>query len=233
MQSEVVGKGLLGSAFEKSKSENCLFYCSGVSNSQETRKSEFDREKYLLLRNLHTTKLVVYFSSVLVSTQDNDYYRHKIDMENLVAKNFDRYLILRLPQVVGVINNETLLPTFIRKIINNEELVVYKNARRCIVDVEHVVDMFDHAYQDGICNTVLSCCPEYGFNPLELAKLLSAYLEKQAQVTLIENNSIQYECLSPSLKKYEYIFGDIDSYLQRVVKKYAREILKMISLHNV
>lgn len=228
MKSEVVGSGLLASAFMKSKSQNCLFFCSGVSNSQETRRNEFDREKSLLLKNISTEKFFVYFSSVLAGTQDSDYYRHKIEMENLIADNCDKYLIFRLPQVAGAVNNGTLLPTFIKKIINNEEITVYKNAQRCIVDVEHVVNIFDHAYNDGLNNVVLNCCPEYVFNPAELISILSIYLRREVSVILIEKDSIQQAILSPLLKKYEYIFGDIDSYLQRVVQKYVQRILDLV-----
>lgn len=228
MKSEVIGSGLLASAFKRSQSQNCLFFCSGVSNSHETRISEFDRERSLLLKSIRPEKCIVYFSSVLAGTQDSDYYRHKIEMENLIVDKCESYLVFRLPQVAGITNNETLLPMFIKKIINNEDITVYKNALRCMVDVEHVVNIFDRAYGDGVDSLVLNCCPEYVFAPVDLVNLLSAYLNRDVSVNLIEKDSIQLAILSKELQKYKYVFGDVNSYLERVVRKYYKEILSLV-----
>lgn len=229
MQSEVVGNGLLGSTFKRSKSEDCIFFCSGVSNSLEVKESEFEREKSLLLQKLDNSKLFVYFSSVLASNKGNPYYQHKWNMEAMVANNSDNYLIMRLPQVAGAVDNETLLPSFIKKIICNQEVTVYSNAQRCIIDVEHIVDLFDLVYEDGLRNKVLNCCPEYSFAPLELIDILAKLLKKKAIVSEIRKSSLQYSILSPCLKKYSYVFGDMDNYLNRVAEKYTLKIIELIN----
>ena len=233
MHSEVVGSGLLASTFKRSKSENCVFFCSGVSNSLEIRESQFKREESLLLNKIKTESLFVYFSSVLASSHGNKYYQHKRRMENIVVNNCDNYLIVRLPQVAGAVDNGTLLPSFIKKIISNQKLIVYSNAQRCIIDVEHVVDIFDLAYNGGLRNQVLNCCPEYSFSPLELVDVLSRLLETKPIVSENGEMSLQQSILSPCLKQYSHVFGDLNSYLFRVAEKYTPRIIEIINSKNI
>lgn len=233
MKSEVVGNGLLGSAFEGSKSEGCIFFCSGVSNSLEIKESEFEREKKLILQKLDNSKLFVYFSSILASNTGSPYYQHKYNMEEIVAGYSDNYLIVRLPQVAGVVDNGTLLPTFIKNIIRNQDISVYNDARRCMIDVQHVVDIFDLAYEGGVRNKVLNCCPEYSFSPLELVDVLSRLLAKKTIVNEVGKGSLQQSILSPCLKKYSYVFGDMDNYLSRVAEKYTQRIIEIIDSNHV
>ena len=44
----IIGNGLIAKSLQEIDSENVLFFASGVSNSLETRDSEFEREYFLL-----------------------------------------------------------------------------------------------------------------------------------------------------------------------------------------
>ena len=84
-----------------------LFFCSGVSNSGETRESEFLRELTLLRSypNVH----LVYFSSLCVFYLDTPYARHKRAMETLIKRHWQRYTILRLGNITWGTNPHTLI----------------------------------------------------------------------------------------------------------------------------
>jgi hypothetical protein len=85
-----------------------LFFASGVSNSQETKESEYKRELKLLLkqpRNAH----IVYFSSLAVFYSDTRYTQHKRAMESLIANVFENYTIIRLGNITWGTNPHTLI----------------------------------------------------------------------------------------------------------------------------
>jgi hypothetical protein len=100
-----IGDGDIGSILPES---DLLFFASGVSNSQCTDESEYQRELSLLLdqpRDSH----IVYFSSIGVFDQDSRYYRHKRDMELTIKINFPNYCIIRLGNISWGDNPNTLI----------------------------------------------------------------------------------------------------------------------------
>src|SRR3990167_9943118 len=84
-----------------------LFFASGVSNSLETRESEYQREKDALATQTRELQLV-YFGSLAVFYSDTRYTRHKLEMESLV-KEFPSYAIVRLGLITWGDSPSTLI----------------------------------------------------------------------------------------------------------------------------
>lgn len=84
------------------------YFVSGVSNSQEARESEYQREKDLLLEQ-DRDKRLVYVSSLSVFYGETRYTKHKREMEELVKKEFPKYTILRLGNITWGNNPNTLI----------------------------------------------------------------------------------------------------------------------------
>ncbi len=139
----VIGSGMLAKAFLAANldNDNLLFFCSGVSNSGTSSAGEFERERALLLDTLarYSESKIIYFSSCAAGAIESPYYRHKKAMEVLVESNAQRYLIVRLPQVVGVTNNTTLVSFIAGNIRNRTPITVFKGARRNLIDIDDVV----------------------------------------------------------------------------------------------
>lgn len=230
MAPKIVGRGMIARAFAQSRSDKCLFFCSGVSKSTEKNPEQFEKETRLLNESMDKDgdSCFVYFSSVLAPSESNEYYAHKKRMENLVISNSKTYLIIRLPQVAGSVANDTLLPNFIKKIYLGQNIEVYKNAPRSIIDIDDVVAIFDLVYGSGKRNEIINICPEYSFQPQELVNLISCLLKRQSSCSVLEKTSIQHCESSPIVKKYGYIFGDLNTYLQRVVEKYTPGIIDVL-----
>lgn len=104
----IIGNGDIAKAIKDKKDK--LFFVSGVSNSQETRASEFRREIDLLLDQDHENH-IVYVSSLCVFESDTRYARHKRQMEKLV-KNFKTWTIIRLGNITWGTNPHTLINFF-------------------------------------------------------------------------------------------------------------------------
>lgn len=118
----IVGNGLIAKTFYPLDSEDLLIFASGVSDSTCIIKSEYDREKDLLIENINRNKgkKIVYFGTcdVYDDIKKTMYVNHKIEMEEIIKKNCDRWLIYRLPQVIGIGNRSNLLYFLVNNIMN-------------------------------------------------------------------------------------------------------------------
>jgi len=144
----VIGNGLIANALKEYVDvDHVLIFASGVSDSSEIKKESFDREKDLLIKcsTEHKDKLIVYFSSVNLF-ENKEYFKHKQNMEILVKKSFDRYLIFRLPQVVGMGGNKNNLFNYFKNaLISGDKIIVNKNAYRSLLDIDDLVNLINLA----------------------------------------------------------------------------------------
>jgi hypothetical protein len=130
---EVIGHGVLAQMLKETTKGMC-FFASGVSNSQEMRESEYEREKALLLKQ-DMSKRLVYFSSLSVFYNDTRYSKHKREMEELVINTFPKYCIIRLGNISWGDNPHTLINT-LKNHVANEEPIEIKDVYRYVVDPE-------------------------------------------------------------------------------------------------
>ncbi|TKR29726.1 NAD-dependent epimerase/dehydratase family protein [Luteimonas gilva] len=139
----IIGNGLLARSFalEFSTDPDIVVFASGVSNSSESRASEFARERALLDRALDQRRLLVYFGSCGVATAEQDpspYMQHKQEMEARVLDS-GHGLVLRLPQVVGSTSNPHTLINFMRdRILSGQSFTVWSKAQRNLIDVDDI-----------------------------------------------------------------------------------------------
>ena len=142
----VIGNGLIAQAFLKELrksnilNNDLLIFASGVSNSLETKAEIFQRELDLIKDTLNKNldSHLVYFSSCFVSKIDSPYARHKLKIEEYIQNNSKKFSIFRLPQVVGLVNNKTIVSNFTKKIINKEKLMIQKYSLRNLIDVDDI-----------------------------------------------------------------------------------------------
>lgn len=136
----IIGHGDIASAIIDR--EGLTFFCSGVSNSRETRESEYQREENLLMtqdRNQH----LIYFSSLCIFYVDNRYAQHKMHMEDLVKRYFEHYTIMRIGNIDWGVNPNTLINYFRGKSKEGEPFEV-QDTYRYVVDkdeFQYWVDM--------------------------------------------------------------------------------------------
>src|SRR3990167_4350739 len=102
----IIGNGDIASVLPDRK--DLLYFAAGVSNSSETRGSEYEREKNLLLEQ-DKTKHIVYFSTLAVFYSKTRYTEHKQYMEYLIKDNFKHWTIIRLGNITWGKNPNTLI----------------------------------------------------------------------------------------------------------------------------
>ena len=148
----IIGKGMIANALKEIDMDEVLFFCSGVSNSQETNENEFLREKNLLKSYENSNKKIIYFSSYFLNFKQyltNRYYSHKLEMEQIIQNSYENYTIYRLPQIVGNSKNLNTLTNYLfNKITNHEPLNIYKNTK-FVQKPKHVSSLPHHAIQSS------------------------------------------------------------------------------------
>lgn len=140
----IIGNGIIAKAVKHYDREEIIFFASGVSNSLETRASEFERE-FSLLKTVYENnqeKKLIYFSTLSVhdqSKQNSPYVIHKKEIETYIENNIDHYLILRIGNIVGKGGNPNTLFNFLKtQIANNKEFTLHLKARRLLLDIEDI-----------------------------------------------------------------------------------------------
>lgn len=146
----IIGTGLLASAFEKSGSDelknNYIVFASGVSNSSSNNVDDYIREKDLLNKIIEENKKpIIYFSSILTPIGNSPYYKHKLEMENIITTKCESYIIFRIPQIIGFGGNENTLFNYLKtSIASGKQIVTNMFIERALVDVDDLVSIVDY-----------------------------------------------------------------------------------------
>ena len=130
----LIARGLTGIEFGRAT----LVLASGVSDSQETRVKAFRREVDLVeqamdrYQGLH----ILYCSTCSVeSGVQAPYTSHKLAMERWIVEKAQSFKVFRLPQVVGLVHNPTLVSHFVDAILHGWLLTVQARVSRNLMDV--------------------------------------------------------------------------------------------------
>ncbi len=222
----IIGNGLIANCFrEFYNPEDVVIFASGVSNSKISNITEFDREMDLLLGlkdKISIDCCLVYFSSCGVINESSIYYQHKLNMENLIKENFKKYLIFRIPQLIGLSNNaNTLINYFINSINEDKELVLQKQATRYFVEIGDLVFIVKsilsaNRYYNNIYNVAIPI----KYNIVQIINSIEFVLIKKARFKFVEggtNYSIDLTFISDFLQNINFIYDD--KYLQSSLEK--------------
>lgn len=231
----VIGNGLLANSLNKFESiDSVIVFASGVSNSKEHRKSEFDRELDLIKKYQfqYSDKRIIYFStcSIFDNTLINSpYITHKLNIENFIKNNFKIYNILRLPNVIGDCKNKnTFFNFFKEKIVQNEEITIQKFATRYLIDIDDITFLLPLIInQKEFCNNSINIAFDNKMLVSKILNLFEIVLNRKIKNKIISDGS-NYDIENKDflfflkkinfktnenynldvLKKYKYIFDD-------------------------
>ena len=223
----IIGNGLLAKGFINSNinHDDFIIFCSGVSNSKEMNYDNFNREKELVIKTITENKNLkfIYFSSILTGVSNNKYYNHKIDVENLIKKESNNYIIFRVPQIIGSIGNKSNLFNFLKEsILNDEEINIFENVKRALLDIDDLIDIVNYC-KDKVNSEIINISYIEKISVLELVGIISNYLNKIPKIKTIFNKTVDNWDIKNSEIIYQYI-SDINiktnGYTNKIVKKY-------------
>jgi hypothetical protein len=140
----IIGKGDIASIL--TDRDGVIFFASGVSNSLETKDSEYIRERELLQKQ-DKTKCIFYFSSIAIDNEEkfevSKYLQHKKEMEDYIKSNFENYNIIRIGNISWGKNPNTFL-NHIRNKIKNRESVYISDEYKFMIDEQHLLALTDN-----------------------------------------------------------------------------------------
>ena len=231
---KIIGNGLLARNMANLKAErDCLIIGAGVSNSSETRLAEFQREIDLVTTAIqqHSELRIVYFSTCSVSQAvRTPYIDHKCAMEKIVSSLAAEWCIYRLPQVVGVVNNSTLISYIVRSILQNITLKVQLNAQRRLIDIDDVVRVCGRLLNanQGV-NTVQNIAPGHSASVVQIVERIAYGLGKEPRYDCVdagESYEIDIQPLVGFIGTEDLIFTE--DYWRAVLDKYI-PLLRSVS----
>lgn len=220
----IIGNGLIAKSLQTIDSDEVLFFASGVSNSLETKDSEFQREFTLLQNALasYPHSRFFYFSTLSIldqSKQESRYVLHKKTMEEYIAAHSNNYLILRIGNLIGKGGNpNTLFNFFKNKILQNENFEIHTEARRLILGVEDL-SSFISGLQSEKYNTILNFSYPYYYEPKDIVSALEAEIGKKSSYKEIGDGDFYTVEFCEEAKDY-FKEKEPNDYLKELVKKY-------------
>ena len=234
-QNSIVGSGFIAKSFVKYEEFfnelGVCAYAAGVSNSLCEEKELFIKDKNRLTElseKIGEDKMLLYFSTCSIddsSRNKNFYVKHKLDIENYIKKNFKKFLIARLPEVVGKSKNtNTLVNFFFNKIKRKEKFDLWADANRSIIDIEDVVKILIDFLSNNkkITNQIINIGNPKMSTAFHVVKILENITQTKAKYNIIskgeKNWNIDTSAIHDSIKRCNVVFEK--NYLENILKKY-------------
>lgn len=223
----VVGNGLIANLFENHDDENVVFFASGVSNSLEDNQLNFEREENLVRKTLEENpdKLFVYFSTCSIydsSKAESLYVLHKLNMESIVSKSAEKYLILRVSNAVGKGGNPNLLLNFIYDSLKNQKTIqVHQKATRNLIDSIDIQRITLLLIESKRKNAIINLAYLHEFGIQEIIETMSSVLQIAPKMKFIESGNF-YQIAISDIKHYFETknLTNKSEYLKNMVEKY-------------
>lgn len=221
----IIGTGLIAKALKDIDAENILYFASGVSNSLETRNSEFERESSLLKHSIENNpgSKLIYFSTLSVndqSKQDSLYVLHKLEIENYIKNNVKNYLILRIGNIVGNGGNPNTLFNFLKgQISNNNKFVLHSKARRLLIDIDDISEFLKNNCNDLKNQTLNFAYPYY----YDLKEIIDAIQKNMARTAIYDevNEGDFYKVTFDENINHFFSKVNAEDYLDILAEKYT------------
>ena len=229
----VIGNGLIAQTMRKyDTNDDVIIFASGVSNSNETRQEEFEREKELLSKLTERRQQFIYFSTCSIfdkSKSQSMYVLHKLEMEQYILNQFENCMIFRLPTVIAdTPNPHTLFNFLLNNIKAGNTIPVYSKACRYLLDIEDVSYFLPFIIKDGAYNRqTINIAFDDPIAVTEMIKVYELVLNIKANIELIDRG----DCFSIDKTVFINIIQNINykvnpNYNINCIKKYCIKALE-------
>lgn len=220
----IIGNGLIATSLKNIDSEDMLYFASGVSNSLETRSSEFEREFTLLktaLENNPSSK-VIYFSTLSIndqSKQDSHYVLHKKAIENYIQENSENYLILRIGNIVGKGGNPNTLFNYLKaQISNNNKFALHTKARRLLIDIDDIA-LFLGMNCTQLNNKTINFAYPYYYDLSEIINAIQLKMDKKANYDEVNQGDFYKVTFEENITSF-FSKTSAEDYIKILTEKY-------------
>ncbi|WP_343663696.1 hypothetical protein [Chryseobacterium mucoviscidosis] len=220
----IIGNGLIAKSLKNIDTEDHFYFASGVSNSLETRSSEFEREFSLLKNNItrHKENKLFYFSTLSVndlSKQQSPYVLHKLEIENFIKQHCKNYIILRIGNIVGNGGNPNTLFNFLKsQIIQGNHFMLHQKARRLLLDIDDITKFLE-SNCTNVNNQTINFAYPYYYDLKEIVGAIQNKLQKEANYQESDEGDFYKVDFDESVNDF-FKETDAENYLKNLADKY-------------
>jgi hypothetical protein len=188
----IVGRGLVANSLSVIDKETYLFYANGISNSVlgEIPRNNFEINEIKELADKSEERTFVYLSTSQVNSKynvDRPYVQHKIFVEDLIAKRFSKFLIIRTSNLVGnnKWNKHTLFNYLFNSLEQNEEITVNPFVTRNFLDVSHFVSLLQFYLNNYNINRIIEIVNPVSFTMDQIIYEFEKYFDKKFNINRV------------------------------------------------
>ena len=229
----IIGSGFIAKNFENCSNElerlSVCLYAAGVSNSQIKDNDLLVKEKDRLIdfsKKFNQEKKLVYISTCSIndtSRNKTPYVKNKLEIENLIVEKFNKFLIIRFPEVVGKNDNSITLTNFLyHNIINQKKFEMWKNAKRNLIDIQDAILLTVNYLKNKKSNKIVNIANPINCYVSEIVKNFEILSNIKANYNLVDkgyyNLHIDVSEISEIITNNQILFDQ--SYLHKILKKY-------------
>ena len=228
----IIGNGFIAKNLLKIdkfiKKSNYLIYCAGISNSKVFSRFKLKRElnSFNKFSKKNYNRKLIYISTADIKNnlkKKDLYIKNKILIEKIIKRKFKKYIILRLPQIIGYSSNKnTLINYFYNNIKKNKKIIINLGVERNILDIEDVAKVLRIILFNNTNNQVITLSNKYSVKPIEIVNIFEKKLKKKAKITYVKTTKQKWLIKNAySLKLFNKAKVRFDKdYLLKKINKY-------------
>ena len=230
---KIFGNGFIAKNLKKIRlPEKFFIYAAGVSNSNVKQNKIYKREVNQfkkIIKKINPRKILIYISSLSVenkSLQKDKYIKNKLIIEKIIKNEMPKYIIIRLPQVVGKNRNKHTLTNFIYNTFKKgKKFYLWKNSKRNLIDIDDVVKILRvYLINSPKINSTINIFNPKSISVRNIIKIFSEILIKKITIKELkkENKNINLKNLSKGTLLPKKYFKNMDNnlYIKKILNKY-------------
>tara|TARA_Y100000389_G_scaffold57713_1_gene53731 strand:- start:604 stop:1305 length:702 start_codon:yes stop_codon:yes gene_type:complete len=232
---KIFGNGFIAKNLKKIRlSNHFCFYAAGVSNSNLSNKKDFEREinEFNKFRKkINQSKIIIYISSLSVENKNlkqDKYIKNKLKIEEIIKKKIQKFIIIRLPQIIGKNNNKhTLTNSIFNTLSKNKNFILWKGSIRNLIDIDDIIEIVEKYLKNKpTLNSTINI-----FNPRSIAvedllRIFSSILNRKLKLIILnkKNKNINLKLLKKNTLISKKFYKKIDkiNYIKKTIKKYYK-----------
>lgn len=238
----VIGKGVIANRFiDFSFKLKYLIFAGSVNDSSIQDEKEILEEERAVSDALekYPSNTFVYFSSCSVVDQSvaaTPYVKHKVRMEKLIQESAKDFLIIRLPQVLGINDaKSSLVNYFVEAIFNKKRFDIWQNASRYIIDIDDVHEIVSEILRRSILlNKIINVASTKQTSVLKLVETIEDFAGVSANYKLVDkgvNYDVDVSEIEPILNTLNIDFGEM--YIRNSIIKYFSHLIDSPKLLSI
>lgn len=227
--SMVIGRGVIATRFNDYLLQSEYLIFAGSVNDSAIQDKNIIQEEEMAVRaalSAHSDITFVYFSSCSILDPDvvhTPYVQHKIRMEEWIQHSAKKFLIFRLPQVMGFFDAKSSLVNFLVDAISQQKsFELWQHAQKNFIDIDDIHKIVGELLKRKVAiNKIVNVASTQQTSVLQLVREIEAFIGISAKYVLVNRGTsfnIDVTEIKPLLKDVNVDFGE--GYILTALKKY-------------